>query len=70
MSEFIEMIPGCGPTILTCETCAGDRARKTAVSTLQARKVHLDWMRELAARSRGRAGWVRIELAPRAASVT
>ena len=46
MSEFIEMIPGRGRTSLTCETCAGDRARETAVSTLQARQVHLDWMRE------------------------
>jgi hypothetical protein len=30
-------------------------------------KVHLDWMREPAAGSRGRAGWVRIELASHAA---
>ena len=67
MSDFIEMILGCSRTSLTCETCAGDRARETAVSALQARQVHLDWMREPAAGSLGRAGWVRIELAPHAA---
>jgi hypothetical protein len=57
MSEFIEMIPGCGRTSLTCETCAADRARETAVSALQARQVHLDWMGEPADWQPG-PGWL------------
>jgi hypothetical protein len=57
MSEFMEMIPECGRTSLTCETCAGDRARDTAVRAPQARQAHLEKVREPAAGSLGRAGW-------------
>ena len=64
MSEFIEMIPECGRTSLTLRDRAGKRKRETAVSALQARQLHLEKVREPATGSLGRAGWVRIELAP------
>jgi hypothetical protein len=64
MSEFIEMIPECGRTSFTLRDRAGKRKRETAVSALQARQLHLEKVREPATGSLGRAGWVRIELAP------